>query len=44
MILHAKNGQLFVAHSLDRTVVEILMRHFHFLRQGIGIDREAVIL
>ena len=44
MILHAEDRQLAMPHSFDRSVVQIDVRDFDFLRQRFGIDRKTVIL
>src|SRR5580765_6166909 len=44
MILHAENRQLAMTHPFDGAVVQVDMRHFHFVRQRLGIDRETMIL
>src|SRR5437588_12972285 len=44
MILHAKDWQLPMPHSFHRPVVQINVRHFHFLRQRIRIDGEPMVL
>ena len=44
MILHAEDRQLLVAHSLDRTVIQIDVRYLHIRRKRVAVDGESVIL
>src|SRR4029077_5484718 len=44
VILPTEDRQFFVSHPFDGAVVEIDVRDFDFLRQGIRIDRKPVIL
>src|ERR1051325_17586 len=44
MILHAKYGQVFVSHSLDRLIVQIDVRDFNVGRKRVRIDRETMVL
>jgi len=44
VILHAEDRQFFVAHSLDRTVIQIDVRYLYMRRKRAGVDSESVIL
>src|SRR5437879_13397675 len=48
MVLHREDGILTVLHSFDRTVIEVEMGHFKWLRArdapGVAAHREPVVL
>src|SRR5213080_3011475 len=48
MVLHREDGLLTVLHSFDRTVIEVEMGHFKWLRArdgpGVAAHREPVVL
>ena len=44
MVLHAEDGQFFVAHPFNRVVIQIDVTHFDIFRQRLGIDRESMVL
>ena len=44
VVLHREAGQLAVADAFDGQVVEIFVRQFERLGQGLHIDGEAVVL
>src|SRR5438046_9729238 len=44
MVLDGEDRQLAVGHALDRAIVQVDMGHPELRREGIRIDREAVVL
>jgi len=44
VVLHAEEGIGAVAHAFEGVVVEVDVRRLQIAQQGIGADREAVIL
>src|SRR5947209_20548424 len=48
MVLHREDGILTVLHAFDRTVIEVEMGHFKWLRArdapGVAAHREPVVL
>src|SRR5437588_656817 len=44
MVLDGEDRQLAVGHALDRAIVQVDMGHLELRREGIRIDREAVVL
>src|SRR5213592_4762605 len=44
MVLDREDRQLAVGHALDRAIVQVDMSHLELRREGIRIDREAMVL
>ena len=44
MVLHAKDGQLFVPHPFNRAVVQIDVGDFDLLGQGFQVDCKSMVL